>query len=306
MTRAQREAGAAKPEESLEHTRMTLGEHLEELRLRIWRSVVALVLVFSGAWFFHVQIAEWLLWPYSFARTHLEQDLFERFQEKLAADPTLDPMAYFERSDPQSPEDLRDNRRVPETPRGDGAGTGFLFYMRFCFYFSLFVAGPYMIWQAWLFIAAGLYKRERRVVYGYLPLSILLFVSGVLFGFSCLVPYGLYYLAKISIEQIQYWESLDTYSTFLTSLTLATGVVFQTPIVMVALSRVGLVDPTFYSKYRPHMIVVVLIIAAVLTPPDVITQVLMAGPMLVLYEVGAFCARLAVKKASRAPKAPQV
>ncbi len=286
----------AKEEESLEHTRMTLGEHLEELRRRIFRAILALVVVFGVSWIFHVEIAGWLFYPYNFARSRLEPDLVEAYQRQLAADPALEWGDYFERPDPQGPQDLRDNRRVPETPRGDGAGTGFLFYMRFCFYFSLFVAGPYMLWQAWLFIAAGLYKRERRIVYGYLPMSLGLFIAGVLFGFFVLVPYGLYFLAKQSIEQIQYWESLDTYSTFLTSLTLATGLIFQLPVVMIALSRVGLVHPSLYSRYRAHMVVAVVVLAALITPPDVISQVLMAVPMLVLYEIGALLARIATRK----------
>jgi sec-independent protein translocase protein TatC len=296
MSEAKHKAGATAEEESLEHTRMTLGEHLDELRRRLLRGILSLLIVFCVSWVFHEEIAGWLFHPYNFARARLEPDLVDAFKKRLAADPALEWADYFERPDPQGPQDLRDNRRVPETPRGDGAGTGFLFYMRFCFYFSLFVAGPYMLWQAWQFIAAGLYKRERRVVYGYLPMSLALFVGGVLFGFFVLAPYGLYFLARQSIEQIQYWESLDTYSTFLLSMTLATGLIFQLPVVMLAISRVGLVHPSLYSKYRAHMIVAVVIVAAVITPPDVISQVLMAVPMLVLYEVGALLSRIAVRK----------
>ncbi len=290
------EGAATKDEESLEHTRMTLGEHLEELRSRLVHSVVALVVVFVAAWFAREQIADWLLWPYSWARTRLEVHVYTHFKEELAADPSLDWKEYFTRVDPEGPRDLRDNRRVPETPRGDGSATGFLFYMRFCFYFSLFIAGPYMLWQMWLFIAAGLYKRERRIVYGFLPLSLGLFIGGVLFGFLAILPNALFILASMSIDQIQYWESMDNYSAFLTSLTLATGLVFQLPVVMIVLASVGLVQPSAYSKYRPHAVVGVVIVAGIATPPDVVSQILMAVPMLVLYEVGHLLARWTVKK----------
>jgi Tat protein translocase TatC len=290
------EAGAKVDEESLEHTRMTLGEHLEELRSRLVHSVLALVVVFVAAWFAREEITDWLLWPYVWARVRLEDHVFTHFQEKLAADPSLDWSEYFTRPDPTGPKDLRDSRRVPETPRGDASATGFVFYMRFCFYFALFIAGPYMLWQMWLFIAAGLYKRERRIVYGFLPLSLGLFVGGVLFGFFAILPNALYILASMSIDQIQYWESMDNYSSFLTGLTLATGLVFQLPVVMLVLSKVGLVQPSAYSKYRPHAIVGVVIVAGVATPPDVVSQILMAVPMLILYEVGYLLARWTVKK----------
>jgi Tat protein translocase TatC len=290
------EGGAKVAEESLEHTRMTLGEHLEELRTRLVHSVLALVVVFVAAWFAHEEIADWLLWPYKITRVKLEQHIFHRCMEELAADPAHVWKTSFEVPDPQGPEDLRDGKRIPESPQGTGSGVGFMFYMRFCFYFALFIAGPYMLWQLWMFIAAGLYKRERRVVYGFLPLSLGLFIGGVLFGFFAILPNALFILASMSVDQIQYWETLDNYSSFLTGLTLATGLVFQLPVLMLVLSRVGLVQPSMYSKYRPHAIVGVVIVAGVATPPDVVSQILMAVPMLVLYEVGYLLARWTVKK----------
>jgi Tat protein translocase TatC len=283
---------------------MTLGEHLEELRTRVIRSAVALLVVFGLSWAAHKQIAAWMLWPYDQARSGLEEYLVEHYRGRLAAEPKLEWSEYFKTPDPAGPADLLDSRRVPETPRGDGAGVGFLFYMRFCFYFSLFIAGPYVLFQMWQFVAAGLYQREKRVVHRYLPLSLGLFLAGVLFGFFLIVPNGLYFLAVMSVDQIQYWESLETYRTFLTGLTLAVGVVFQLPVLMLVLTRLGLVQARQYARFRAYTILGALVLSALITPPDVVTQLLMAVPIMVLYEIGHLMARYVERRESVASASP--
>ncbi|MFT5052322.1 MAG: sec-independent protein translocase protein TatC [Chlamydiales bacterium] len=275
--------------ESIEDSRMSLADHLAELRTRVMRSVIAIGLVFVVAWTFHETLADWVFQPYERAAAMLNEELGERFDAHVEQDPTRWE-EFFTSEDPDQRE-VRVELRVPEKMRGDAASQGFFFYMRVCFMFALFFGGPVLLWQMWQFIAAGLYKRERNLTMRYFPLSVLLFVSGVLFGYFMMVPYALYFLARMTLEQIHYWESIDNYWSFLTSLTLALGAVFQLPVVMLGLTRLGLAGPAQFSAYRGHFIVVALVMAAVLTPPDPFTQMLMAIPMVVLYEFGNLMSR---------------
>jgi sec-independent protein translocase protein TatC len=137
-------------------------------------------------------------------------------------------------------------------------------------------------------------------VYRYFPASVSLFFAGVLFGYFYLVPYAYFYLTKIGIENIRHEPLIEPYLVFLKSLGLGMGIVFQLPILMMGVARAGLIDPANYSKFRGHFIVGAFVIAAVLTPPDPYTMVMMAAPMVVLYEVGILLAKLAVKRAGDA------
>ena len=280
-------------EEPLDDTRMTLGQHLEELRTRVTRSVIALVVIFIVAWIFHKELMAITLEPYVRATTMLKPLWIEHCRAIVAGSTEITWPEYFTSAEMEK---LIPAREIRQTPRSDGASMGFYNYMRVCMYFAIFLGGPYLLWQMWQFIAAGLYKDEKCIIHTYFPFSVLLFVGGVVFGYYLLVPYALYFLAKAGLDQFEYWETIDTYFGFLRTLTLALGLVFQLPVVMLALSRIGLVEPKLYATYRPHCIVGALIVAAILTPPDPYTQMLMAGPIIVLYELGYQIARFAVKK----------
>lgn len=275
-------------EDPFEDTRMTLGEHLEELRGRLVRSTVVLVAAFVLAWTGRETLARVFFQPYEEASARLEVYLVERLGEKVRAGEMERERAFADEAMTELSPEYKPKARI----KGDAASTGFFFYMKISAYFALFVGGPYLLYQLWQFVAAGLYRHERRVVMRYFPFSALLFLVGVVFGYLLMVPYALYFLAKISIEQIEYYESIDTYTSFLLSLTLALGLVFQLPMLMIALSSVGVVEPATFGKYRPHFIVGALVFAAVITPPDPFTQMMMAIPMVVLYELGALVARV--------------
>ena len=293
---------AAAQGESLEQSRMTLGEHLEELRIRLIRSAIGLLIAFGVGWAFHTELAELVFEPYERSAAWLDEDLERIYGEKVASgEHTWD--EFFTSADPATRE-LRLDKQIPELMRGDAASSGFFFYMRICFYFALFFGGPYLLWQLWQFVAAGLYPKEKAVVNRYFPLSTGLFLGGVVFGYLMMVPYALYFLARMSLTQIQYWETVDNYFSFLTSLTLALGAVFQLPVVMLVLAKVGLVEPKKYSKYRGHCIIGALVVAAMLTPPDPFTQMLMALPIVLLYELGHVLARLAVKRGGDSEPTP--
>lgn len=286
--------------------RMTLGEHLEELRMRLFRSAIAVAVAFCACWAYKVPLTDAVFEPYAIAADRLNADLEQRATEAIALAEAEDAPAptlgeeewrewYGEAGYPEV-KTLRTDLRVPDRMKGDAASHGFIFILKMCLFVSLFLAGPVVLWQAWMFVAAGLYRKERGVVYRYFPFSTLLFLGGVLFGYFVMVPNALYFLARMTLTQIQYFESVGNYWSFFVTLTLALGGVFQLPVIMMALAKLDIVAPATFAKFRPHMVVGSLFFAAIITPPDPYTQMMMAVPIGILYEVGIWIGRLAAPK----------
>ena len=281
-------------EADIEASRMTLGEHLDELRKRLIRSTVVLLVCFVVAWALRVPLFGFVVRPYEDSATRLSVEIVRIADEKIAEG--ADWRAWYQDGYPEV-RNLRADRQISTTLRGDTAGAGFVFDMKICFYFALAFGGPVLLWEMWQFIAAGLYRRERRVVLRYFPISFALFVAGIAFGFFAMIPAALYFLAVQTLDRIQWYQTADNYWSMVVNMTLALGFLFQLPVVMLALARLGLVEVRSYAKYRGHMMVGALVVGAILTPPDPITQMLMAGPIIVLYEVGIWVSRWATRRA---------
>lgn len=284
----------ADDDDSLEGSRMTLGEHLEELRKRLLRSVVVLVITFGVAYYYSDPIAEQVLWPWTVAVEKINSDLVVKAEARLAANPELKRSSLFTSDDPANKE-LRD--RIDPRPNMFAIGDAFFFALNNSIYFALFFSSPFVLWQLWQFVAAGLYSHEKRAVSRYFPFSILLFLAGVLFCFFLVVPIGMYALTStVSLDLVKPMIGIDQYFSFLSTMCLAMGLVFQIPIVMIFLARIGIVEPATYARYRPHFLVIALFIAALVTPgPDYYSQILMTIPMYFLYELGILIARLGAK-----------
>ncbi len=284
----------AEPEDPFESTRMTLGEHLEELRHRLFIGVGTIFVLLIATWFIRDYATTIVLRPYFVMTEMLVEHYTAEAEEKLAEDPTLDRGEFFVEIAPGE-ERLRffqDTRMQAVAP-----GEPFFFMLKICLFFSLFVGAPVLLWQVWKFVAAGLYERERKSILRYFPASVALFVVGVVFGYFLLVPYGMYFLNRTApIELIRPDFRVQEYFSFLSSLCLALGLVFQLPILMMFLARLDIVPPAAMAKYRGTMLVTAVIIAAFLTPPDPYTQLMMAGPIVALYEIGIWCAKLAAPK----------
>jgi sec-independent protein translocase protein TatC len=169
-----------------------------------------------------------------------------------------------------------------------GTYTGpFFSYFKLCIVVSLFFASPIIGYQMWQFIAAGLYKSEKKWVYLFGPLSFGLFVSGCVFGYSVLIPYALYFMAKLSDPtRLQQLFAISDYIGLVTLLTIVTGAVFQIPIVMMFFAKLGLIGWKGYLRFWRWAILIIAIVAAVVTPPDPISMILMAVPMIFLYFIG--------------------
>jgi sec-independent protein translocase protein TatC len=151
------------------------------------------------------------------------------------------------------------------------------------------IAFPYVVYQFWSFIKPALYENERRHASGAVAVMSGLFLIGILFGYYLIVPFSLdwlggYSISKTVVNQI----NILSYISSVTSIVIAGGVSFELPIVVYFLSKIGLLTPRFLKKYRRHSYVVLLIIAAIITPPDVLSQTIVSIPLILLYEVSIF------------------
>jgi sec-independent protein translocase protein TatC len=151
---------------------------------------------------------------------------------------------------------------------------------------GLILAFPVILWEFWQFFKPALKATEARYAKGAVLAASGLFFIGVLFGYFMLAPLSIHFLSSYEIDpQVVNQINVRSYIGTLTSICLATGLVFELPIIAFFLTKIGLITPTFMRKYRKHAIVIIFIIAAIITPPDVFSQTLVAIPLLILYEV---------------------
>jgi len=162
---------------------------------------------------------------------------------------------------------------------------------------GIVVAFPYIFWEFWRFIIPALYDKERNTARGAVFFTSLLFILGVLFGYYIISPLSVNFLGNYKVsESVISAPTLRSYVQTITSVVLAAGLVFQLPILVYFLSKVGLVTPDFLKKYRRHSLVVIVTLSAIITPPDVFSQVLVALPLMVLYEIGIAISRRIMKE----------
>lgn len=154
---------------------------------------------------------------------------------------------------------------------------------------------PYILWQGWRFVYSGLKRREKKYVFIFGILSLFLFAAGCAFGFFLVFPAGIKFLISFAAPEITPMITVSKYVSFAAGLTLIFGAVFQMPLVIVFLTKIGIVSPKTLSKRRREAIVCIFIAAAVFTPPDAITQIMLALPLVILYEVSILIARMFVK-----------
>jgi sec-independent protein translocase protein TatC len=168
-----------------------------------------------------------------------------------------------------------------------------------CVVGGIILAFPFIVWQLWGFIRPGLKEKERNSVRGVVFYVSLLFFAGVAFGYFLLAPLSIQFLGNYTFADVQNNPTLLSYLKLTTSLVFGTGLVFQLPVVIYFLSRIGLVTADFLRKYRKHAFVVNLILAAIVTPPDVTSQLLVSLPILLLYEISIVVAARAEKRSEK-------
>ncbi|HAF30130.1 MAG TPA: twin-arginine translocase subunit TatC [Bacteroidales bacterium] len=152
---------------------------------------------------------------------------------------------------------------------------------------GIIVGFPYIFWEFWRFMKPALHENEIKHTRGAVTVSSLLFLLGVLFGFFIIAPLSVHFLGSYSVsDQVLNQINLKSYIGTITSVTIAAGVTFELPVLIYFLSKAGLVSPEFLKKYRRHAIIVIMTLAAIITPPDIFSLILVTLPLIALYEVG--------------------
>jgi len=176
----------------------------------------------------------------------------------------------------------------------------FFIYLKVALLSGIVLASPVVLYQVWAFVAPGLYRNERRWFFFTVLFSILLFAAGVVFAFEAVFPFGFKYLLSYSAKELKPFLSMGQYFSMATRLLLAFGIVFQLPLAILVLSRLGIVSARQLIAWWRYAIVAILVVSAVLTPtPDIFNQLMMAGPLAILYIVGIVVALVFEKKADK-------
>ncbi|MBL4905747.1 MAG: twin-arginine translocase subunit TatC [Flavobacteriaceae bacterium] len=162
---------------------------------------------------------------------------------------------------------------------------------------GIIVSFPYLLWEMWRFIAPGLHKTERNKSKGFLFIASLLFFVGVLFSYYVILPMSIsfFYGYQISSNVINNF-TLDSYISLFSNTLLGVSLMFELPVVIFFLTKLGLVTPSFLRKYRKHALVLVLVLSAIITPPDVASQIIVSIPILILYEISIRVSGYVIKK----------
>ncbi|MPR34615.1 twin-arginine translocase subunit TatC [Salmonirosea aquatica] len=254
-------------EESEEGVEMSFLEHLEELRWNILRAIGAILVFTILGWIYVNEIYHYIViapaktdfWTYR---------MMCKLGKAVGADGLCIDKIDFEL-------------------QALGVGEQFSMALTSSVIVGLVFAFPYAFWEIWRFIRPGLKKYERRAARGAVFYVTFLFFSGVLFGYYVVTPLALNFLANFKLDESIINEfSISSYIGMVATLTLACGLAFQLPIVVFVLSRVGILTPSLMREYRRHAIIVILIAAAIITPSaDIYSQILVAMPLTLLYEV---------------------
>jgi len=186
--------------------------------------------------------------------------------------------------------------KTGETLIFTGLPEAFFTYLKVAFLSSIILASPVIIYQFWIFVAPGLYKKERRLLVPIVFLSTFFFVGGAFFGYFIVFPFGFKFFLGFATDVIKPYPSMREYLSFSSKLLLAFGLVFELPLIVTFLAKLGIVNVPFLKKNRKYAILLFFVCAAIITPPDVVTQIMMALPLMVLYEIGILGARMFGKK----------
>ena len=167
-----------------------------------------------------------------------------------------------------------------------------------------FIVGfPYVLYEMWKFISPGLKDNERKTSKGFIGFASILFFLGVLFGYYIVTPLSINFLGSYQVsEQVFNEFDLDSYISLVRASVLASGLIFELPILMYILTRIGLVTPEILRKYRKFALIIMLIVSAVITPPDIASQIIVTIPVLILYEVSIYISKIVIKNQKKREK----
>jgi len=177
----------------------------------------------------------------------------------------------------------------------------FKVYMNMIFILALIMTSPVILYQLWSFVSPGLLEKERKATFGYIPISVILFLVGVAFSYFILFPFIISFMLGLSSDMnIKATIGINEYFQFLFQITLPFGLLFQLPVIMLFLTRLGIITPKLMTDIRKYAYFVMLVIAAFITPPDIVSHLMVTVPLLILYEISIWISRIGYKKAQEA------
>jgi sec-independent protein translocase protein TatC len=245
---------------------MSFLDHLEELRWHIIRALVAVVIFTVFAFF----SAPWIFENIVFAPAKAEFPTFY-WLCKIGNFVGLDGLCV---------------ENIPFKIQSRQMTGQFSMHLVASFTIGLIISFPYVVWEFWRFIKPGLYFKERKYSRGVVASVSFLFISGILFGYYVITPMMVYFLATYSISDVIVNEfDITSYVSTVVTMVFGSGLLFQLPIVIYFLTKMGILSPRLLRQYRKHSFIGILIIAAIVTPPDLISQILITIPLYLLFEL---------------------
>lgn len=181
----------------------------------------------------------------------------------------------------------------------------FVVHLKLAIFGAIIISVPMILYQIWAFVAPGLYPDEKKYTLPFVLVATLFFLIGGAFSYTVILPFGLNFLIGFGGEVVKPVISVSNYISFVTKMILVFGVIFELPVVVVFLTKMGVVTPDLMRKYRKYAIVSAFVLGAILTPPDVFTQALMAGPLIVLYEISIWVCVILTKRSSEAEESAE-
>lgn len=259
---------------------MSFLEHLEELRWHVIRALAAVV-VFTIAAF---AMARWIFENIIFAPARVDFPTFKflcRLGDAIGSEGLC----------------VQD---IPFLVQSRNMTGQFTMHIMSSFVIGLVIAFPYVVWEFWRFIKPGLQASERKYSRGAVGSVSVLFFLGVAFGYFVIAPWMVYFLANYSISDMIVNEfDITSYVSTVVMLVLGSGLLFQLPVVIYFLTKFGIVTPEFLRKYRKHSIIIILVIAAIVTPPDPLSQTLITIPLYLLFEISVLLSASVAKRKAR-------
>lgn len=255
---------------------MSFLDHLEELRWHLIRSTFAVVIVGVVAFIFKSFIFDVLIFGPS-RPDFATYRVFCNLSKSLG----MDAFCFQE---------------MPFSIQSRTMSGQFSAHMWTSIYAGIIIAFPYILYEFWKFISPGLKPNERKSSKGFIFVSSLLFFLGVLFGYYIISPLSINFLGSYKVsDQVVNEFDLDSYISLVRTSVLASGIIFELPIIIYILTKIGLLTPEILKKYRKFALIIVLIVSAIITPPDVASQIIVAIPIIILYEVSIIISKVVIK-----------
>lgn len=259
---------------------MSFLDHLEELRWHLIRSTIAVVVLALVAFIFKDFIFDTLI-----------------FGPKRSDFPTYRMFCNISR---QLGMDTFCFQELPFRIQSRTMAGQFSAHMWTSIYAGIIIAFPYILYEFWKFISPGLREKERKSSRGFIVIASFLFFVGVLFGYYLITPLSINFLGSYQVSKEVFNDfDLDSYISLVRTSVLACGIVFELPILMYILTKIGLVTPEILRKYRKFALIIVLVLSAVITPPDIVSQIIVAIPILILYEMSIYISKIVIRNQER-------